>query len=48
VGLGVRNLRDDPEVLRETLICLIKTNQDRSRIAPEVIERLAAKTAGAA
>ena len=40
VGLGVKNLRDDPELVHDTLMCLLKTNEDRARVTPEVSARL--------
>ena len=39
-GLDIRHLRDEPEVIYETLACLIKTAEDRSRITREVSDRL--------
>jgi MoxR-like ATPase len=46
VGLGIKDLRDEPELLYETLLCLLKTQQDRGRVAPVLAERLAAAAAG--
>src|SRR5258708_4993877 len=43
VGLGVKDLRDDPEALYATLLCLLKTNQDRQAMPADMAERLAAK-----
>ncbi|MGJ4930730.1 AAA family ATPase [Bradyrhizobium sp. HKCCYLS2038] len=40
VGLDVRDLRDQPEVVHDTLMCLLKTHEDRSRITREVAARL--------
>jgi MoxR-like ATPase len=45
VGLEVRNLHDDPEAVHETLMCLLKTREDRSRITREVSARLLGKVA---
>jgi len=45
VGLGVADLRADPETALETLTCLLKTQEDRSRITREVAERLLGKVA---
>ena len=45
VGLGVHDLRQEPEVVHETLICLLKTHEDRSRLTREVTERLLGKVA---
>jgi hypothetical protein len=39
-GLDIKHLRDEPELIYETLICLIKTSEDRSRITREVSDRL--------
>ncbi|MBX9457902.1 MAG: MoxR family ATPase [Rhizobium sp.] len=40
IGLGVETLGDAPETVQETLICLLKTHEDRARITPEVTNRL--------
>jgi len=45
VGLGVRDLHDAPEVVHETLMCLLKTHEDKSRVTREVTERLLGKVA---
>ncbi|MGJ5178694.1 AAA family ATPase [Bradyrhizobium oligotrophicum] len=45
VGLDVRDLKDQPEVIHDTLMCLLKTNEDRSRITREVAARLLGKVA---
>ena len=42
-GLGVKNLQDNPEAVYDTLMCLLKTNEDRSRITREVAARLLRK-----
>jgi MoxR-like ATPase len=44
-GLDVRDLREQPEVVHETLICLLKTHEDRARLSREVSERLLGKVA---
>jgi MoxR-like ATPase len=44
-GLGVENLHDAPETVHETLRCLLKTQEDRARFAPEVSARLLGKVA---
>ena len=44
-GLGVHDLRDEPEVLHETMIALLKTREDRLRVTPEVTARLLGKVA---
>ncbi len=43
LGLGVRDLQEDSETLYDTMICLLKTNEDRQTVAPETVERLAAR-----
>ncbi|RZN14525.1 MoxR family ATPase [Bradyrhizobium sp. Leo121] len=43
VGLDIRDLNDAPETVHETLICLLKTHEDRARFAPEVTQRLLGK-----
>ena len=45
VGLDVQNLQDQPELIHETLLCLIKTREDRARLRPEVVNRLMGKVA---
>jgi MoxR-like ATPase len=45
VGLDVRDLNDAPEMVHETLICLLKTHEDRTRFKPEVTQRLLGKVA---
>ena len=40
VGLGVESLPDSPEIAYETLMCLLKTQEDKARITPEVTARL--------
>jgi len=44
-GLKVANLRDDPDAVYDTLMCVLKTSEDRSRITPEVTTRLLGKVA---
>ncbi len=39
-GLDLRHLRDEPELVHETLACVIKTAEDRSRLTREVSSRL--------
>ncbi|NBC95703.1 MAG: AAA domain-containing protein [Deinococcus-Thermus bacterium] len=43
-GLGLKDLRDDPEQLHDTLICLLKTHEDRAALAPERVQRLVGRT----
>jgi len=45
VGLDVRDLHDAPETVQETLMCLLKTQEDRARVTREVSERLLGKVA---
>jgi MoxR-like ATPase len=45
VGLGVHDLRREPEAVQETLICLLKTHEDRANVTREVTERLLGKVA---
>lgn len=40
VGLDVRDLHDAPEMVHETLVCLLKTHEDRARVTGEVTQRL--------
>ena len=44
-GLDIRHLRDEPETVHETLMCLIKTAEDKSRMTREVSDRLLGKVA---
>src|ERR1700684_2479211 len=44
-GLEVHDLRQDPEAVYETMICLLKTHEDRARLTREVSERLLGKVA---
>ncbi len=45
VGLDVRDLHEAPDVVHETLMCLIKTREDKARLTPEVTARLLGKVA---
>jgi MoxR-like ATPase len=45
VGLDVSDLRDAPEVVHETMMCLLKTREDKARMPREVTERLLSKVA---
>ncbi len=40
IGLNVRDLHDAPEIVHETLMCLLKTHEDKMRMKPEVTARL--------
>jgi MoxR-like ATPase len=44
-GLDVHDLRQEPEAVHETMICLLKTHEDRARLTREVAERLLGKVA---
>jgi MoxR-like ATPase len=39
-GLGVEVLGNSPEIVHETLMCLLKTHEDKARFTPEVTARL--------
>ena len=45
VGLEIRDLRERPEVVQATLMCLLKTREDKARMTREVTERLLGKVA---
>lgn len=45
VGINVRDLHDDPEIVHDTLMCLLKTHEDKARFKPEVTARLLGKVA---
>jgi MoxR-like ATPase len=44
-GLELRDLRQAPEAVHDTMICLLKTHEDRTRLTREVTERLLGKVA---
>jgi MoxR-like ATPase len=44
-GLEVHDLRQEPEAVYETMICLLKTHEDRARVTREVSDRLLGKVA---
>lgn len=44
-GLEIGDLRDDPQALHDSLLCLLKTDRDRRAISPEVTERIVGKVA---
>jgi MoxR-like ATPase len=44
-GLGIRDLKGDPEAVFEMLTTLLKTHEDRARMKREVADRLLAKVA---
>jgi MoxR-like ATPase len=45
VGLEIHDLRQEPEAIYETIICLLKTHEDRARFTREVHKRLLGKIA---
>ena len=44
-GLAVHDLRQEPEAVYDTMICVLKTHEDRSRLTREVTDRLLGKVA---
>src|ERR1700758_2907036 len=44
-GLEVQDLRKEPDTVHETMMCLLKTHEDRSRMTREVTDRLLGKVA---
>jgi hypothetical protein len=44
-GLNIHQLRDEPEMVHATLMCLIKTAEDKSRVTRPVVDRLIGKVA---
>jgi hypothetical protein len=44
-GLDIHDLRQEPEAVHQTLICLVKTQEDRARLTREVTDRLLGKVA---
>jgi len=44
-GLEAHDLRQSPETVHETMICLLKTHEDRARVTREVTDRLLGKVA---
>jgi MoxR-like ATPase len=45
VGLDVRDMHDAPETVHETLMCLLKTQEDRARVTREVSARILGRVA---
>ena len=43
VGLDVKSTHDAPDTVFETLSCVLKTSEDRSRVTREVTDRLVAR-----
>jgi MoxR-like ATPase len=44
-GLEIHDLRAEPEAVYETMMCLLKTQEDRARCSREVTDRLLGKVA---
>jgi MoxR-like ATPase len=44
-GLGISSLQEKPETVHQTLLCLLKTREDREAIPLEVFQRLAGAAA---
>lgn len=44
-GLDIRHLKDEPEAIFETMMCLIKTAEDKARVTRQVSDRLLGKVA---
>jgi len=45
VGLGIHDIRREPEAVHDTLICVLKTHEDRAQVTREVSDRLLGKVA---
>ena len=45
LGLGVRNLQEDRELVYDSLVCILKTREDQARVTREVTDRLLGKVA---
>ncbi|WP_375785232.1 AAA family ATPase [Bradyrhizobium sp. Pha-3] len=45
IGLDVKDLHDAPETVHETLMCLLKTQEDKARVSREVTQRLLGRVA---
>ena len=45
VGIGIKDLRNDPELVHDTLMTLVKTAEDKARLTREVSEKLIGKVA---
>ena len=45
VGLDVRDLHDDPETVHETIMCLLKTQEDKVRVTREASQRILGRVA---
>lgn len=45
VGLDIHDLADDPDAVHDTLMCLVKTHEDKARLPREVVARLIGRAA---
>jgi len=45
IGLDVGNLHDAPEAVHQTMMCLLKTHEDKARMTREIAARLLGKVA---
>jgi hypothetical protein len=45
IGLELTDLRSDPETVFDTMMCLLKTQEDKSRFTREVAARILGKFA---
>lgn len=45
VGIGIKDLRNDPELVHDTLMTLVKTAEDKARLTREVSEKLIGRAA---
>ena len=43
IQLNVENLRSDPELIMDTLVCVLKTRDDRNLVTKDVLEQLVMK-----
>jgi len=44
LGIGIGSVDEDPQALRQSLLCLLKSRQDQEALAPQVFERLVARS----
>ncbi|GAB4512531.1 MAG: MoxR family ATPase [Roseibium sp.] len=45
LGLGVKNLHENRELVHDTLVCVLKTREDSAKVTSEVTDRLLGKVA---
>jgi MoxR-like ATPase len=45
LGLGVRDLKENPEAVLDSLLCLLKTHEDQAALSREVVARVLGKVA---